>query len=43
MDNKIPKFYRIVTTLISEIAKERGEDPEEFRELLLAKVREGEK
>ena len=37
----IPKFYGIVNALIAEIAKERGEDPEVFKEAILAKIRTG--
>ena len=37
----IPEFYRVVNTLIAEIAKERGEDPVDFKEALLAKIRTG--
>lgn len=37
----LPEFYTVVDTLIAEIAKERGEDPEDFKEAILAKIRTG--
>jgi hypothetical protein len=37
----IPEFYTVVNTLITEIAKERGEDPEDFKEAILAKIKAG--
>ena len=37
----IPEFYTVVNTLIAKIAKERGEDPEDFKEAILAKIRTG--
>ena len=37
----IPEFYTVVNTLIAEIAKERGDDPEDFKEAILAKIRTG--
>lgn len=39
--NDIPKFYAVVTSLITEIAKERGEDVEDFKEAISAKIKEG--
>lgn len=39
MNNKIPEFYKILNMLISEIARKRGQDPEEFKESLLRKIR----
>lgn len=37
----IPGFYKVVNALIAEIAEERGQDLEEFRESLLAKIKDG--
>ena len=37
----LPEFYTVVNRLIAEIAKERGENPEDFKETLLAKIRTG--
>jgi len=37
----LPEFYTVVNSLIAEIAEERGEDPEDFKEALLAKIRTG--
>ncbi len=37
----IPEFYTVINMLISEIARDRGEDPQEFKQSLLAKVKEG--
>ena len=37
----LPEFYTVVDTLIVGIAKERGEDPEDFKEAILAKIRAG--
>lgn len=42
MSGEIPDFYMVINTLIAEIAKERGEDPEGFKEAILAKVKEDE-
>lgn len=40
MSEQIPEFYSVVDKLISNIAKKRGEDPEEFKESLLRKILE---
>lgn len=37
----IPEFYTVVNGLITQIAKERGEEPEDFKEAILAKIRTG--
>jgi hypothetical protein len=39
--NALPKFYTVANRLIAEIAKERGEDPKDFKEAILAKIRAG--
>jgi hypothetical protein len=41
MSSQIPGFYRIINELIAEIARERNEDPEEFKQALLRKIKEG--
>ena len=38
----LPEFYTVVNTLIAEIAKERGVGTKDFKEALLAKIKEGE-
>lgn len=38
---ELPGWCQIIVGLISEIAKERGDDPEEFQETLLANIRKG--
>lgn len=37
----LPGWCQILNGLILEIAKERGDDPAEYQEALLAKIREG--
>ena len=39
--SETPTFYTVVNALIAEIANQRGEDPEEFRQSLLAKIKDG--
>jgi hypothetical protein len=39
MSEQIPEFYSVVDKSISNIAKKRGENPEEFKESLLRKIR----
>ena len=37
----IPDFRTVINGLIAEIAEERGEDPKEFKNAILAKIRTG--
>ena len=40
MTEELPRFCGILNQLIKEIATKRGEDPEEFRVVLLRKIRD---
>lgn len=40
--NNLPGFCILIDELILEIAKERGRDPDELKQSLLAKIREKE-
>jgi hypothetical protein len=39
MTGELPKFCMVLETIIKEIATEKGKDPDDLKESLLAKIR----